>query len=246
VSRPNLWLFRLYQAFWDGLDLLYPPVCGGCGKTGNRWCPECQHSVPILVEPTCQVCGLPRQTSGTCNVCRERPPSYYLLRSWLAFDDPIREALHRLKYRRDLGLGEALARHMQGFVAGLGWPVELLVPVPLGRRRQKERGYNQVGLVAWPLAMLLGWDYAPKALNRQRETVSQVGLSAEARRKNVWNAFRADSQRLRGRNVLLMDDVATTGATLSACADALLAAGAAKVYALTIARALPHHGLRDV
>ncbi len=169
-----------------------------------------------------------------------------MMRSWLVFEGPIRSALHTLKYRRNMGLGDSLARQMAPHVRAWDWPIDIVVPVPLGRKRMQERGYNQVGLVAMPLAALNGWKYAPRALARARETRSQVGLSAEERRENVSGAFRANPAMVSGQTVLLMDDVATTGATISSCALALLDAGAREVYALTLARALPHHGLKIV
>jgi ComF family protein len=150
--------------------------------------------------------------------------------------------MHRLKYRRDIGLGDSLAAQMAEFVRGLNWPIDMVVPIPLGRKRLKERGYNQVGLIARPLAMALGLDYTPHELARKRETRSQVGLSKEARRENVRDAFVAGA-RVKGKTVLVMDDVATTGSTLSAGAEAFFSSGAKNVYALTVARALPRHGL---
>jgi len=124
--------------------------------------------------------------------------------------------------------------------------VDLVVPVPLGKERTKERGYNQVGLVAMPLALINHWRYSPRALVRTRETRSQVGLSIAERRENVSGAFLGNPALILRSNVLLLDDVATTGATLSSCSAALMDAGANSVYALTIARALPHHGLNNV
>jgi ComF family protein len=168
------------------------------------------------------------------------------MRSWAVFDSPIQNGLHTLKYRRNLGFGESIAMQMTGFVRSLCWPVELLIPVPLGKKRLKERGYNQVGLVARPLAYQLGWTYAPQGLWKTRETRSQVGLSHSQRRENVRNAYQADPKSVRGRSVLIMDDVATTGSTILACTEALLCAEAREVYVLTIARALAHHGLDRV
>lgn len=168
------------------------------------------------------------------------------MRSWLVFEGPIRYALHKLKYRQNVTLGDALAQDLAEYVDMLGWPVEMVVPIPLGGERLKERGYNQVGLVAAPLAAIQGWCYAPRALVRARETQSQVGLTAAERRKNVAGAFCSEPSLVGGRNILLMDDVATTGATLAAAAQALLEAGARSVFALTLARALPHHGLQNV
>jgi predicted amidophosphoribosyltransferase len=101
-------------------------------------------------------------------------------------------------------------------------------------------------LIARPLALALGLAYAPNALVRWRNTHSQVGLSREQRMENVRGVFRADGMRIRGKVVLLLDDVATTGSTLNSGAEALLSGGASKVYALTVARALARHGLRHV
>jgi ComF family protein len=145
-----------------------------------------------------------------------------------------------------MALGDALARPLADFCRHLNWPVEVVVPVPLGKKRLQERGYNQVGLIALPLAAFNHLQYTPQALFRVRETKSQVGLSPLERQENMRGAFCADPRRVRGRIVLLMDDVATTCATLSAGAQALLAAGASAVYALTLARASPHHGLQVV
>jgi len=211
---------------------------------GSRWCPDCRQKVQGVPAPYCSACGLPLLRPGLCPNCIQSRPRYQALRSWLVFEGPIRRALHTLKYRRNVALGEALATDMRDFICRLDWPVDAVVPVPLGRQRQKERGYNQVGLVAGPLAAQLGWSYQAKSLVRRRETRSQVGLSAQARRENVADAFQADQKSISGRSILLMDDVATTGATLAAGAEALLDAGAKSVYALTIARALPHHGLQ--
>ena len=225
---------------------MFPPVCGGCGCPGTRWCQDCQKKVQAIEEPVCTVCGLPQAHSGICERCEEKRPSFKLLRSWSVFEEPVRKALHRLKYRRDIGLGEALSNQMSGFVVQLEWPVDTLIPIPLGKKRLKERGYNQVAMVALPLSIRLGLDYYPAALARARETRSQVGLSAIERQKNVRNAFFADETKVSGRSVLLMDDVSTTEATLSSAAEALLASGAREVYAVTVARALPHHSLKIV
>ena len=135
---------------------------------------------------------------------------------------------------------------MADFVRSLQWPIEVMIPVPLGKKRLKERGYNQVGLVAGPLAYELALQYQPDALRKTRETRSQVGLNIGQRSENVQGAYQADAKVVRNRSVLIMDDVATTGSTISACTAALLSAGVQDVYILTIARALPHHGLDRV
>jgi len=106
-----------------------------------------------------------------------------MMRSWTVFDIPVQNALHTLKYRQKIGIGNALALQMKNFVQSLAWKVDMLIPVLLGRNRLNEREYNQVGLVARPLAYEIGLSYAPNALWKSRETRSQVGLSASQRGK---------------------------------------------------------------
>jgi competence protein ComFC len=145
-----------------------------------------------------------------------------------------------------LGSGDALACHLAQSVSMLDWPVDLITAVPAGKHRLAERGYNQVALVAKPMASILKKRYMPKILSRARETRSQVGLSHEQLESNVAGAFQAAPLLVTGKTILVVDDVATSGATLAACADALVKAGAKAVYAFTLARALPRHGLQIV
>ena len=207
---------------------------------------DCQRRVLPIHVPFCEKCGIPTNGADTCDKCKSKPPAYQMMRSWAVFDSPVQNALHTLKYRRNVGIGDALAMQMREFVRSLEWPVDVLVPVPLGKKRLKERGYNQVGLVARSLAYEIGLGYAPQALRKSRETRSQVGLTLSQRWENVQNAYQANPEAVKRKSILLMDDVATTGSTIQACADALLSAGAREVYAITIARALSHHDLTRV
>ena len=168
------------------------------------------------------------------------------MRSWAVFDSPLQNGLHTIKYRGNIPLGEALALQMVDFVQSLAWAIDVLIPVPLGKKRLRERGYNQVALVAEPLAYHTGMLYLPLSLWKARETRSQVGLNVSQRYENVHNAYQADPRGVSGKSILLMDDVATTGSTISSCTEALLSAGASSVYAITIARALSHHDLNRV
>lgn len=214
---------------------------------GWRWCPDCQARVPRIRKPFCELCGIPtRMGTELCEKCVAKPPAYRKMRSWAVFDSPIQEGLHSMKYRGNLVFGEEIATQMAEYVRSLRWQVDILIPVPLGKRRLKERGYNQVALVARPLAYQLGLQYEPGALQKTRETRSQVGLTAVERSENVQHAYQADSRVVQNKSLVIMDDVATTGSTIVACTAALLSAGAREVYVLTIARALPHHGLNRV
>jgi competence protein ComFC len=200
-----------------------------------------------MPKPACDVCGLPVGKSDfICTSCDSSRPSFLSLRSWAVFDGSVRQALHHLKYRRDFSLGDTLALPISDFALKLKWPIDVVVPIPLSQQRYKERGYNQTALIAYPLSIRTGWQYHSRALIRARHTRTQVGLTASERKLNVQGAFIADNKLVQDKNILLVDDVATTGATLSSAADALIAVGAKSVYALTLARALPHHGLKIV
>jgi ComF family protein len=228
----------LYRAFWLAVDWVYPPSCAGCGEFGERWCAACQSKVQKLESDLCPKCGLPEPHFGLCSRCQAAPPPYEALRSWGRYNGTLREAIHRMKYRHDLGLAEALSRHLIKRFRFLAWPVDLVTAVPLSPRRLRERGYNQSDLLARPLSLDQHIPFIPAAVFRTRETISQVGLSAAARHDNVRDAFAAIPGFVSQKNVLLVDDVATTGATLNYCTAALLQAGARRVYGLTLARAV--------
>ena len=230
----------LYYGFWAALDWLYPPYCAGCGNPGALWCRDCyQSSHPIPLNSICNHCGqiLPKGSS-TCNTCRENPPQYTAMRSWATFTGPLRKAIHSLKYQQNMGLGTQLAAPMSELLYKLQWQVDLITAVPLSRKRITERGYNQSHLLARPIAFTHRVPFVPQAVKRTRNTPSQVGLNAPERKKNVEGAFSANPVIVYNKSVLLIDDAATTGATLTATTQALLSAGAKNVYALTLARAV--------
>ena len=135
-------------------------------------------------------------------------------------------------------MGELLSRPLIQMLRGFHWPVNLVTAVPVGVARRAERGYNQAALLAWPVAYGCSLPYQSRALVKIRETRSQVGLNRLERRQNVEIAYQARHELVTGKNVLVIDDVATSGATLDACTKALLDAGASQVFGLTLARAM--------
>jgi ComF family protein len=148
----------------------------------------------------------------------------------------LRNAIHSLKYRRNPALGETLSELMSEYWLA-DFPADaMLIPVPLGTDRKQARGFNQAEILARGLGSRWRRPLMVDGLRRGRETRSQVGLNAQDRQSNVAGAFVA-SAKVKGRSVILVDDVCTTGATLSACAEALLQNGAAQVWAYTLARA---------
>jgi ComF family protein len=182
-----------------------------------------------------------------CLVCRrEYPPEIdddgcgrEAPRAWAvaAYRPPLDRALTHLKYRPDTRLALALVQPMARLVERRSVMATCIVPVPLGRRRQRQRGYNQTEVLGRALSRLLGLPLLPSAVTRLRETRSQVGLEAAERWSNVHGAFAADSSLVQNQTVLLIDDVHTTGSTLAACSDALVRAGTRRVVGLTVGRA---------
>jgi competence protein ComFC len=230
--------YRLYRLAWTSLDWVYPPRCGGCASSGSRFCNRCLQETQIIPPPYCNVCGGSLESPGLCHVCRTTPPVFTAMRSWAYFSGPLRNAMHRLKYKRDVALGDTLARPLIQLLLLTGWAIDLVTAVPAAIAHQAERGYNQAALLARPIALSQGIKFRPMAMRKIRETRSQVGLSVQMRKQNVANAFQADVESVRGKRVLLVDDVTTSGATIETCAQALNQAGALQVFVLTLARAL--------
>ncbi|MFZ3070372.1 MAG: phosphoribosyltransferase family protein [Anaerolineaceae bacterium] len=150
----------------------------------------------------------------------------------------MREAIHGLKYQNDLTLAYKLATLLTILVQSTDWKFDLVVPVPLSQKRLDQRGYNQAALLAKPLALSMEKPFTTRGLARVRETQSQVSLNIQQRKENVQDAFLADPVMIKGRSILLVDDVFTTGATMNAAAEALHAAGSRQVFALTVAKAV--------
>jgi ComF family protein len=235
---PGNLAYRAYRLIWEALDWLYPPNCGGCGQSGARWCKVCSQNTLEIKPPICPICGNININEGPCQRCQASQPLYTSLRSHTVFNGSIREAIHQLKYQRNIGLGEALSRPMIASLQKLNWSLDIITSVPLSLVRLGERGYNQATLLARPIALCLKVPFSSQALIRTRETRSQVGLTATERQENMANAFGANRKLVNGKNILVVDDVATSGATLNACAKALLDEGASKVYGFSLARAV--------
>ena len=159
-------------------------------------------------------------------------------RSWGRYSGQLRKAILNLKHRLNNELGSELAIGMTDVLSVQPWKIDLVVPIPLATHRLAERGYNQAEVLARPLAEIRMLNFAHKVLQRSHETVKQFELDARQRWDNLLGAFRVDSHDLAGANILIVDDIMTTGATLNAAAVALKKAGCSKVYALTLAKTL--------
>ncbi len=221
------------------LDLLFPQKCAGCGREGSLICQSCRRSLPGIVPPLCPRCGRPQPSGVLCPSCVSWQAQIDGIRSPFRFDGAIRQAIHQLKYRNVRALASPLSQLLKEYLLANTIPGEVLVPVPLHGKRLRERGYNQAVLLAKALGKSIGLPVVEGCLVRQRHTPPQARTStADERRQNVADAFICRDERLREKQVLLIDDVATSGATLNACAIALKASGARSVWGLVLAREL--------
>jgi ComF family protein len=218
------------------LELIYPPRCAACGEAtvAEPFCELCAGAVDE-VPPGCRRCGQPG-IDALCGACRAAPPAFEAVRAGGLLGGPLADAVHALKYRGR----PALARPLGAWLAARAPlpPDAAVISVPLARGRRLERGYDQAALLADAVCRAAGARRARlrAALVRVRETPPQVGRTREERARNVAGAFEARAV-VAGRDVVLVDDVVTTGATADAAAEALRRAGARSVVVVALARA---------
>jgi len=219
------------------LDLLFPKRCVGCGREGEFICDWCRHSIERILPPICPRCGRPQPGGVLCPSCITWPAAIDGIRSPFCFNGVIREAVHQLKYRNLRALSGLLAEYLRDFLVDYPLAVDIIVPVPLHHKRLKERGYNQSVLLARELGKLNGLPVVENSLVRRRYALPQARTgSVIERRKNVAGIFFCEDSTINNKQVLLIDDVSTSGATMDACAQALKAAGATSVWGLALAR----------
>ena len=225
------------------LDFALPPRCGGCGTIVDdvdSFCADCWKQLEFLGAGGCSRCGLPLKATDieTCAVCLAKPPRLDRIRAAVAYGDISRSITMRLKYGRKVALARTMSRYMQPLLGDLSGDT-VFVPVPLHRSRLWRRGFNQSAIVARELSRRTGYGVEIDALKRVRATPPLKGLNMLQRRRTVAGAFRANRQaELRGRNIVLVDDVLTTGSTANACARVLKRAGAARVDLVSWARVI--------
>ena len=237
VSKRQQFSYRLTSVMWNVLDWIFPPDCPGCGVTGERFCEKCKGSIQPITGPVCPICGEPDTSESLCADCISLTPDFDALRAYAIFDGPVRNALHRLKYRDDISQGDVLSSFLAEVFSRQNWQVDLVTAIPLSKERLRTRGYNQAEQIARPFAVRINKPFIAHAVERKINTKSQIDLSLSERRENVSGAFYANSMVVDLKSVIIIDDVSTTGSTISECARALKEAGAEKVYALTVARA---------
>jgi len=213
---------RFHHWLLDSIDLLFPPRCAGCERVDTDWCPRCRREVELLpVLPALKISPL----MAVVATSQHR--------------GSLRSAIHALKYESSRAAVRPLGERLIVGLSQQDWKIDMIVPVPLHITRLKERGYNQAELLGDYVAAHFSIPCLPAAIERSRATRSQVTLNGEQRQANMADAFRANTHLVSGQNLLLIDDVCTTGSTLAACAQAALDAGAQAVYGLTVTT--PHY-----
>jgi ComF family protein len=229
--------------------MLFPPVCAGCRRQVSQpdsLCPHCWPQLRFLEKPWCQVMGTPfLHDMGDGFLSAEaiaNPPPFERARAAVSYSGVARRMVQGLKYSDKTDLAPWMARWMLRAGAELIADADVVVPVPLHWRRFLQRRFNQSAELARVVAALSGLPFAPMAVVRVKVTRQQVGLPRAEREDNVRAAFRVPPEQdiqVRGRRVLVVDDVYTTGATVCAVARALKRNGAVAVDVLTFARVLP-------
>ena len=235
----------------DGLgaiaSLLYPPVCTICGanvRAGEYLCDQCETKTVRIVAPFCATCSEPFEgaisETFTCANCAHRTIHFTTAVAAYRSRGIVRQIIHDFKYRRQIYLRHLVARWLHAAMDDArirNLQFDLIVPVPLHPARQRERGFNQATLLAESLSAEISIRSMP-VLERIRYTTTQTALDRAERTENLHNAFRLRKNAdVRGLRVLLIDDVLTTGSTLSECARVLKRAGALSVHAATATRA---------
>jgi ComF family protein len=235
------------------IDWVYPRVCPGCQSPTDReeryWCWSCLGSLALFEGVgVCSICGYAAEGAVShafvCGACREHPPAYDRARSAADFRGTLQEQIHAFKYSHALWMKHDLCDVLQGALEAHypAMAIDVVVPVPLFQARQRERSYNQAGVLAQELAQRIDRRFDEESLERLRMTETQTHFNASKRRENLVDAFAVSRPEwIRNRCVLLVDDVMTTGSTLHECAKVLKKAGARVVWALTVARRRGDH-----
>ena len=240
----------LNEALRDITDVIFPPRCLGCAEIIPQqslqiFCPTCKGKVRFITGSLCPICGMAFFDSPApdhlCGNCLERKPYFSLARAVASYETLILDTIHQFKYGRNISTGTALA----SFMAEFCFPdfdftdYSLILPVPLHIRRLRERGFNQALILAKAIGKKYSIPVNFSLLKRRKFTLTQTGLDKKEREKNIRDAFAInDTDETKGKNIILIDDVYTTGATINQCAKTLIKAGAGKVAVLTLARVL--------
>lgn len=235
----------LQQAIETAITFLYPAECHVCNgflrvAAMPYICADCWQDIQFVEPPWCDICGTP-DVSGCCDDCAISPPRYGKLRSIAFYQTTLQQAIHLFKFKKKKAFASHLIQLINAHI-----PVDcnipeydFVLPIPIHKKRLRERGFNQAMLLANGIAKAEGLPVLADALVRKRHTVAQSGLDKAARQQNIVGAFEVrNPERIRGKRLLIIDDVFTTGATIREAVSELWTADPAEVDVLTLARTL--------
>lgn len=240
------------EALNDLSKIIFPPQCPGCSEIlhpfdGQIFCRACNDKINFIKGGICTICGTTFPDSPAenhlCGECLEKKPYFSYARAVFSYENIILNAIHRFKYKRNMSIGEIMSFLMADF----SFPdieftdYSLIIPVPLHIKRLRERGFNQSLILANAMGEKRQIPVNFSLLKRRKFTTTQASSNRKERKQNIKGAFEvSDENKIKGRNIILIDDVYTTGATVNECAKTLIKAGAKKISALTLARVLPN------
>ncbi len=244
-----------FSAFKNALsDLFFPPICSFCSSpdvdSGVSICPNCVESIREIGDPLCQQCGLPLPEDSHdealfCGQCLTAPPTYDKARYGVKYKGTVQQAIKSLKYGGSLHAAAALSDILTDAFHRHYEPAEfdLILPVPIHRKKLRERGFNQVVVLAEKLSARIGIPLDRTSFVKSADTPPQAGLSRKERLSNLRGSFRvARKDAIKNKRILLVDDVATTGSTIREAARTIRNAGSARIEALVLALRSPRDG----
>ena len=239
----NKVLLKTKTSFSFLLDLVFPRKCLGCKKEGDWFCPKCFSALTVRKDKVCPFCNQPGKANIACDSCRKEKSLKGVFVAGDYHDQALSEAIHFLKYKYCESVASSLAKFIyKSLAASLAKEFSpysdwLLVPVPLHKKRWRQRGFNQSEILAKELVKWVNFKPGIDLIERRYYTKPQVGLKAQERRKNLEGVFVVlDPLKVEGKRIVLLDDVVTTGSTMEECAKVLKAAGAKEVCGLALAR----------
>lgn len=230
--------------------VVFPPQCPGCSEilypdTGQIFCSDCNEKIKFIKGSICSICGTTFPDSPAenhlCGECLGKKPYFSHARAVFSYENIILNAIHQFKYKRDMSIGEIMSSLMaDAFFPDIEFTdYSLIIPVPLHIKRLRERGFNQSLILANAIGKKRQIPVSFSLLKRRKFTLTQTGASRNERRQNIKDAFEvSDKSKIKEKNVIIVDDVYTTGSTANECAKTLIKAGAQKIAVLTLARVL--------
>lgn len=221
------------------LDLLYPKRCCFCGQISyTEKCPDCAEKVIYIAEPRCKKCGRPVRYDEQeyCYECQRLSHFYIQGKSIWLHKSPVNNSIYQFKYHNRRIFGEYYAHEMYRLFRKdiEAWKIDVIIPIPLHKKRRRKRGYNQAEIVAKELGEKVGIPVDCKFVFRKKATKAQKELTAKDRKQNLKNAFEVKDTRYQEKNILLIDDIYTTGSTIDAVAETILVKMKCNIWFLTI------------